>query len=129
MQNSIFTEIDAGGIVYSPAGTRNGIDLNRDYQSLTIYKRKYNFTNYGLFDEQTAYDATGLGARNRFSLFMPTGKKEVQYGEESSTVSAPRFSVNYLTPFGMGNRWHVKENGLFSDGGGTKAERIISTIG
>jgi len=129
MQNSIFTEINNGGIVYSPAGSRGGIDLNRDYQSMTIYKRKYNFTQYGLFDEQTAYGSQGLGLRNRFSLFMPTGKKEVQYGENSPTVSAPRFSVNYMVPFEGSNRWHVKENGLFSDGGGTKAERIITTIG
>ena len=130
MQNSIFTEINNGGIVYStPAGTRGGIDLNRDFQSLTLYKRKYNFSQYGLFDEQSVYGSQGLGARNRFSLFMPTGKKDVQYGENSSTVSAPRFSVNYQVPFSGTNRWHVKENGLFSDGGGTKAEKIITTIG
>lgn len=128
MQNSIFTEINNGGIVYSNAGKRGGVDLDRDYQSMTIYKRKYNFSQYGLFDDQTTYGAAGLGVRNRFSLFMPVGKSSVQYGQNSPTVSAPRFSVNYMTPFNS-NRWHVKENGLFSDGGGTKAERIITTIG
>ena len=129
-QNSIFTEINNGAIVYSKedAGKRGGIDLNRDFQSFTIYKRKYNFSHYGLFDEQTTYGSSGLGVRNRFSLFLPVGKSKVSYGANSPTVSAPRFSVNYMTPFNS-NRWHTKENGLFSDGGGTKAERIVTTIG
>lgn len=129
MQNSIFTEINNGGIVYAETGSRGGIDINRDFQSLKIYNRKYNFSQYGLFDEQNVYGSSGLGARNRFSLFLPVGKTNVQYGQKSATVSAPRFSVNYMVPFEGSNRWHVKENGLFSDGGGTKAERIITTIG
>jgi len=128
IQNSIFTEINNGGIIYSQPGKRGGIDLDRDYQSMTIYKRKYNLGHYGLFDEQTTYGSTGLGARNRFSLLMPVGTTSTSYGENSPTVSAPRLSVNYQTPFNQ-NRWHVKENGLHSDGGGTKAGRIITTIG
>lgn len=128
MQNSIFTEINNGAIVYAAdPGKRGGIDLNRDFQSLKIYNRKYNFSNYGLFDEQTMYGSAGLGVRNRFSLFMPTGQTS-SMNEDGSTVTVPRFSVMYQTPFG-GNKWHTKENGLFSDGGGTKAERIITTIG
>lgn len=128
MQNSIFTEINGGGIVYaSQAGTRNGIDLNRDFTSLNIYSRKYNFSNYGLFDEQTMYGSAGLGVRNRFSLLMPTGKTSSSR-EDGSTVTLPRFSVMYQTPFNS-NKWHMKENGLFSDGGGTRAERIYTTIG
>jgi len=128
MQNSIFTEINNGGIIYaSEAGTRNGINLNRDFQSLKIYNRKYNFSNYGLFDEQTTYGSSGLGARNRFSLLMPTGKTSSER-EDGSTVTLPRFSVMYQTPFNS-NKWHMKENGLFSDGGGTRAEKIYTTIG
>ena len=128
MQNSIFTEINNGGIVYAEqAGSRGGIDLNRDFQSLKIYGRKYNFTNYGLFDEQTNYGSAGLGLRNRFSLFLPTGNTSVS-DANGTTSSAPRFTVMYQRPFGC-NKWHTKENGLFSDGGGTKAERINTTIG
>jgi len=133
MQNSIFTEINNGGIVYAaPAGSRGGINLERDFQSLKIYSRKYNFTNYGLFDEQTVYGSKGLGLRNRFSLFMPTGKTS-SARENGSTVTMPRFSVMYQRPFGMANsnKWHVGESGLFASQGGTsgKADRKIHTIG
>lgn len=130
MQNSIFTEINNGGIVYAKAdaGVRGGIDLNRDFQSFKIYNRKYNFTNYGLFDEQTTYGSSGLGLRNRFSLFMPTGKTASRR-ENGTTITMPRFSVMYQSP--GGNRWHVGESGLFASQGGTtpKAERVVSTIG
>lgn len=132
MQNSIFTEINNGGIVYaSEAGTRGGINLERDFQSLKIYKRKYNFSNYGLFDEQTVYGSSGLGLRNRFSLFMPTGKTGSQR-ENGSTVQMPRFSVMYQRPFGKGNsnKWHLAETGLFADTPtSTKAEKVFTTIG
>jgi len=128
-QNSIFTEINNGGIVYAnQAGTRGGINIERDFQSLKIYGRKYNFSNYGLFDEQTVYGSSGLGVRNRFSLLMPTGKT-ASAREDGSTITLPRFSMMYQRPFKMGNKWHLKENGLFSDGGGTRAERIYTTIG
>lgn len=128
MQNSIFTEIGGGAIVYADAaGARGGIDLNRDFQSLKIYGRKYNFTNYGLFDEQTNFGSAGLGLRNRFSLFLATGNTSA-VSASGSTVTKPRFTVMNQRPFGC-NKWHTKENGLFSDGGGTKAEKINTTIG
>lgn len=129
MQNSIFTEINNGGIVYaSEAGTRGGINLERDFQSLKIYKRKYNFSDYGLFDEQTVYGSAGLGVRNRFSLFMPTGKT-ASNRSDGSTVQMPRFSVMYQTPFNS-NKWHMAENGLFADTPtSTKAEKVFTTIG
>lgn len=129
MQNSIFTEINNGGIVYADkAGTRGGIDIERDFQSLKIYKRKYNFTNFGIFDEQTMYGSSGTGLRSRFSLFMPQGKTSSST-ESGSTVTVPRFSVMYQTPNG-GNKWHVAENGLFADTPtSTKAERVTTTIG
>lgn len=129
MQNSIFTEINNGGIVYAAAsGTRGGINLERDFQSLKIYNRKYNFSNYGLFDEQTVYGSSGLGTRNRFSLFMPTGKTS-SAKENGLTVTMPRFSVMYQTPFG-GNKWHIGETGLFAPTPtSTKAEYTHTTIG
>ena len=127
MQTSIFTEVNNGAVVYAEPGTRNGVDLNRDFKSLTIFSRKYNFSNYGLFDEQTLYGSSGLGTRNRFTLMMPTGKTS-SFREDGSTITLPRFSVMYQTPFNS-NKWHMKENGLFSDGGGTRAEKIYTTIG
>lgn len=127
MQNSIFTEINNGAIVFGEAGSRGGIDLNRDFQSLKIYGRKYNFTNYGLFDQQTTYGSAGLGDRNRFSLLLATGSTGASTAS-GSTVSKARFTVMNQRPFGC-NKWHTKENGLFSDGGGTKAENINTTIG
>lgn len=132
MQNSIFTEINNGAIVYAAnAGQRGGIDLERDFKSLRIYNRKYNFTNYGLFDEDRMYGASGTGARNRFSLFIPQGRESIQTSYDGPTVSVPKFTVMYQRPFGMGNRWHTKENGLFGEGngGGTVANKTITTIG
>lgn len=129
MQNAIFTQINNGGIVYaSNAGTRGGINIERDFQSLKIYGRKYNFTSYGLFDEQNVYGTAGAGLRNRFSLFMPTGKTN-SVRENGTTISLPRFSVMYQAP--AGNKWHTGESGLFAEQGGTtpKAERVVSTIG
>ncbi len=118
MQNSIFTEINNGAIVYAnKAGQRGGVDLDRDFNSLTIYKRKYNFTNYQLFDEQTMYSSSGLGKRYRFMLGIPVGKTQgVNVGAEgrSSVVTVPRFEIMYQTPFG-GNKWHVADTGLFAD--------------
>lgn len=129
MQNSLSTEFNNGAIVYSAAaGTRGGIDLERDFQSFKIYKRKYNFTTYGLFNEQEVYGSSGLGVRNRFSLFMPTGKTASSKAN-GSTITMPRFSVMYQTPFG-GNKWHAAQNGLFADTPtSTKAEKIFTTIG
>lgn len=129
MQTSIFTEINNGGIVFAaPSGSRGGYSLERDFQSLRIYMRKYNFSNYGLFDEQTVYGSSGLGLRNRFSLFMPTGKTS-SVRENGSTVIMPRFSVKYQTPFG-GNKWHMGETGLFAPTPtSTKADYTHTTIG
>lgn len=129
MQNAIFTEINNGAIVYADnAGKRGGIDIERDFKSLKIYGRKYNFTNFGLFDEQTVYGSSGLGVRNKFSLFIPQGK-ESTVNERGMTVSVPRFTVMYQQPFGM-NKWHVADNGLFADTPtSTKAERVMTTIG
>lgn len=129
MQTSIFTEINNGGIVFAaPSGSRGGYNLERDFQSLKIYMRKYNFSNYGLFDEQTVYGSSGLGLRNRFSLFMPTGKTS-SVRENGSTVTMPRFSVKYQTPFG-GNKWHMGETGLFAPTPtSTKADYTHTTIG
>lgn len=129
IQNSIFTEINNGGIVYSDAaGTRGGIDLNIDFQSLRIYKRKYNFTNYNLFDENQVYGSSGQGLRNRFALFIPVGRTSAQ-NAQGNTISVPRFGIMYQTPFGA-NKWHVAENGLFADRPtSTKAERVTTTIG
>lgn len=129
MQNSIFTEVNNGAIVYADnAGSRGGIDLSLDFQSLRIYKRKYNFTSYNLFDEAQMYGSSGNGQRNRFSLFIPQGRTS-GVNESGNTISVPRFGICYQTPFGA-NKWHVKENGLFSEnGGGTKAELVHTTIG
>ena len=129
-QNSIFTEVNNGAIVYaSEAGTRGGIDIKRDFKSLTIYSRKYNFTNFGLFDEQTMYGSSGLGARSNFALFMPQGKTSSNT-ESGGTVTVPRFTVMYQTPFNT-NKWHTGETGLFAEGGATstKAEKVGTTIG
>jgi hypothetical protein len=129
MQNSIFTEINNGAIVYADnAGKRGGIDISRDFDSLKIYKRKYNFTNYQLFDEQAMYSSSGLGKRYRFSLFIPQGKTS-GVNESGTTVTVPRFTIMYQTPFG-GNKWHMAENGLFADRPtSTKAEKVMTTIG
>lgn len=132
-QNSIFTEINNGAIVYADkAGMRGGVDLNRDFNSLMIYKRKYNFTNYQLFDEQTMYSSSGLGLRYRFMLGIPVGKTQgvsMDADGRSTTVTVPRFEIMYQTPFG-GNKWHMAENGLFADPPtSTTAEKIMTTIG
>lgn len=128
-QNSIFTEINNGAIVYADkAGKRGGVDLDRDFNSLTIYKRKYNYTNYQLFDEQTMYSSSGLGTRYRFMMGIPVGKT-TGVNEKGTTVTVPRFDIMYQTPFG-GNKWHMAENGLFaSTPTSTKAEKILTTIG
>jgi len=128
-QNALFTEVNNGAVIYADnAGTRGGIDINRNFKSLNIYGRKYNFTNYGLFDEQTTYGSSGLGARSNFSLFMPVGKTSSNT-ESGSTVTVPRFTVMYQTPKG-GNKWHVAQNGLFADTPtSTKAELVNTTIG
>ena len=131
MQNSIFSEVNNGAIVYAnSAGKRGGVDLDRDFNSLTIYKRKYNFTNYQLWDEQTMYSSSGLGARYRFMMGIPVGKGGVGVNEKGATTTVPRFNVVYGTPFG-GNKWHMGETGLFAEGGATstKAERVMTTIG
>jgi len=132
-QNSIFTEINNGAIVYAnKAGNRGGVDLDRDFNSLTIYKRKYNFTNYQLFDEQTMYSSAGLGQRYRFMLGIPQGKTQgvsVDGDGKRTFVTVPRFEVMYQTPFG-GNKWHMAENGLFaSTPTSTTANKIFTTIG
>jgi hypothetical protein len=129
MQNSVFTEINNGAIVYADnAGKRGGIDLSRDFDSLKIYKRKYNFTNYGLFDEQAMYSSSGLGKRYRFSLFIPQGKTGA-VNERGTTVTVPRLQITYQTPFG-GNKWHMADTGLFADTPtSTKAEKVMTTIG
>lgn len=132
-QNSIFTEINNGAIVYADtAGSRGGVDLNRDFQSLKIYGRKYNFTNYSLFDEQTMYSSSGLGLRYRFMLGIPVGKTQgLQVGDsgQSTVVTVPRFEIMYQTPFG-GNKWHMADVGMFADPPNTTtANRTMSTIG
>lgn len=130
MQNSIFTEVNNGAIVYADkADSRGGIDLERDFKSLKVYKRKYNFTGYELFDEAQMYGSAGLGVRNRFSLFIPRGTTSAST-ESGKTVSLPRFSICYSTPMG-GNKWHTGETGLFAEGGATstKAEKVMTTIG
>lgn len=130
MQNSIFTEINNGAIVYANQSGKTGdIEINRKFKSLDIYSRKYNFTNYGLFDEQTVYGSSGLGVRNRFALFMPQGRENTYNKYTGTTVKVPRFTVMYQTPFG-GNKWHTAQNGLFADTPtSTKAEKVITTIG
>lgn len=129
MQNSLSTEFNNGAIIYSDkAGMRGGIDIERDFQSFKIYKRKYNLTTYGLFNEQEVYGSSGLGTRNRFSLLMPTGKTS-SAKQNGSTITMPRFSTMYQTPFG-GNKWHAGESGLFSPNTTTtKAEYVHTTIG
>ena len=129
IQNSIFTEINNGAIVYADnAGSRGGVDLNLNFQSLRIYKRKYNFTDYNLFDEAQMYGSSGLGLRNRFSLFIPVGST-TGVNEKGTSISVPRFGICYQTPFNT-NKWHVADTGLFADNPtGTKAERVHTTIG
>lgn len=131
-QNSIFTEVNNGAIIYADkTDARGGIDLERDFNSFKIYKRKYNFIPYDLFDEQTMYGSSGLGTRNRFSLFIPRGTVSAYANAEGTkTVSLPRFGIMYQSPDG-GNKWHTGESGLFASQGGTtpKAERVVSTIG
>lgn len=131
-QNAIFTEINNGAIVFADkADTRGGINLERDVNSFKIYKRKYNFINYDLFDEQTVYGSSGLGVRNNFSLFIPRGTTSASANAEGTkTVSLPRFSIMYQTPFG-GNKWNVGETGFYAEGGSTstKAEKVMTTIG
>lgn len=131
-QNAIFSEINNGAIVFADkTDARGGLDLTRDVNSFKIYKRKYNFIPYDLFDEQTMYGSSGNGLRNRFSLLIPRGTTSA-YGDGAGTktVSLPRFSIMYQTPFG-GNKWHAGQTGLFAEGGATstKAERVITTIG
>ncbi len=128
-QNSIFTEVNNGAIIYADTpGTRGGIDLSRDFTSLKIYKRKYNFNNYGLFDEQAMYASSGLGTRYRFTLGIPVGKTP-GVSDKGTVVSVPQLEILYQTPFG-GNKWHMAENGLFADTPtSTTANRIMTTIG
>jgi len=75
------------------------------------------------------YGSSGLGLRNRFSLYVPVGNTSGM-NERNVSVTVPRFCIAYQTPFG-GNKWHVGQNGLFAEGGATstKAERIMTTIG
>lgn len=131
MQNAIYSEMGVqGSIVYADnSGKTGGIDIDRRFNSVRVYSRKYNFTNFGLFDEQTVYGSSGAGLRNRFSLFMPQGSAPVVDKYTGTTVKTPKFSVMYQTPNG-GNKWHTGETGLFAENPNTaKAERAIHTIG
>jgi hypothetical protein len=130
--NSMFSTVNNGAIIYVPEGTRAGIDLSIDFKSLKIYKRKYNITNYGLWDEQAMYASSGLGQRYRFMSFFPQGKTggvNVDGDGRSTTVTVPRFEIMYQTPFG-GNKWHIADTGLFaSTPTSTTANRVSTTIG
>lgn len=130
--NSMFNTVNNGAIIYVAEGTRAGIDLSIDFKSLKIYKRKYNVTNYGLWDEQAMYASSGLGQRYRFMMGFPQGKTNgvnVDGDGKSTTVTVPRFEIMYQTPFG-GNKWHIAETGLFaSTPTNTTANRVSTTIG
>lgn len=130
--NSMFSTVNNGAIVYEAAGTRAGIDLSIDFKSLRIYKRKYNVTNYGLWDEQAMYASSGLGTRYRFMQGIPQGKTQgtnMDGDGRSTTVTVPRFEIMYQTPFG-GNKWHMADTGLFADPPtSTTANRSMTTIG
>lgn len=130
--NSMFSTVNNGAIIYEQAGTRAGIDLSIDFKSLKIYKRKYNVTNYGLWDEQAMYASSGLGTRYRYMLGIPQGKTQgtnIDGDGRSTTVTVPRFEIMYQTPFG-GNKWHMADTGLFADPPtSTTANRSMTTIG
>lgn len=130
--NSMFNTVNNGAIIYVEEGNRAGIDLSIDFKSLKIYKRKYNVTNYGLWDEQAMYASSGLGQRYRFMMGFPQGKTNgvnVDGNGKSTTVTVPRFEIMYQTPFG-GNKWHIAETGLFaSTPTNTTANRVSTTIG
>lgn len=130
--NTMFSTVNNGAIIYEQSGTRAGIDLSIDFKSLKIYKRKYNVTNYGLWDEQAMYASSGLGLRYRFMLGIPQGKTNgvnVDSDNRSTVVTVPRFEIMYQTPFG-GNKWHMGETGLFAaTPNSPTANRTMTTIG
>lgn len=130
--NSMFSTVNNGAIIYEQSGTRAGIDLSIDFKSLKIYKRKYNVTNYGLWDEQALYASSGLGQRYRFMAGIPVGKTggvNIDEAGKNTVVTVPRFEIMYQTPFG-GNKWHMADTGLFADPPtSTTAERSMTTIG
>lgn len=130
--NTMFSTVNNGAIIYEQSGTRAGIDLSIDFKSLKIYKRKYNVTNYGLWDEQAMYASSGLGQRYRFMLGIPQGKTSgvnMDSDGQSTVVTVPRFEIMYQTPFG-GNKWHMGETGLFAETPNSPtANRTMTTIG
>lgn len=130
--NSMFSTVNNGAIIYDKAGSRGGIDLDIDFKSLKVYKRKYNVTNYGLWDEQALYASSGLGQRYRFMTGIPVGKTQgvsIDGDGKNTTVTVPRFEIMYQTPFG-GNKWHMADTGLFADTPtSTTAVRSMTTIG
>jgi hypothetical protein len=129
MQNSFFNTVNNGAIIYENGATRNGIDLNMNFKSVGVYGRKYNFTNYQLFDEQTMYGSAGTGLRNNFMLLIPVGKTTAR-DQAGTQITVPRFCVTYQSPMGNGQKWHTAETGLFAGTPtSTTAERVYTTIG
>ncbi len=125
IQNSIFNEVNNGAVIYVDGSPIGGIDLKRDFKSLQIYSRKYNFTRYDVFSEAKSYGSPGAGARSNFGLFIPRGK-----GSNPETrVMLPRFTVMYQLKGGA-NKWHTADTGLFADNpNSTTAERVFTSIG
>ena len=129
MQTSIFTEVQNGAVIYAEPNKGQGIDIDRRFKSLNIFSRKYNFTNFGLFDMQTIYGSSGLGVRNRFSLFMPTGNENTFDKFQGTTVKKPRTTVMYQTPAGT-NKYHTWQTGGMADTPTSPiAEKNTHTIG
>jgi hypothetical protein len=129
MQNSIFTEVNNGAVIYAEPDKGQGIDIDRRFKSLNIYSRKYNFSNFGLFDMRTLYGSTQVGVRDRYSLFVPTGKEQSIDKFNGTTVKKPRFTVMYQTPNG-GNKYHTWQTGGMADVPTSPiAEKNTHTIG
>lgn len=129
MQNAFFNTVNNGAIIYSEGVNRNGIDLSLNFQSVSVYGRKYNLTNYQLFDEAQMYGSSGNGLRNNFMLMIPVGKTQAM-DANGQTVTVPRFCVTYQNPAGGGMKWHTANTGLFaSTPTSTTAESVYTTIG
>lgn len=134
IQNSISSEYNNGAIIYDEGGRMGGgIDFKRDFNSVKMFRRKYNLTQYSIFDEATTFGSSGAGLRQNFTLFIPRGKTPGGKGDDlaQSQVMLPRFTVMYQKPGGTNtNKWHYAETGLFANNPtSTTAEKVRTIIG
>jgi hypothetical protein len=114
MQNSITNEINNGAVIYAQGTPQaTGFDIKKNFQSITMYNRTLNLTNYQLFDEQFMFGASGTGSQSNLSLWVPRGKTTGLGQDAKTQVTVPRMALTYQQMGGT-NKWHMWETGAYA---------------